>query len=359
MGKKNLSIWLPHYLKQNLLSCIRHRVTGLKHILFLFVDHFELAGKSPRLSEWLVNYPKIALKHQDAEGQSPKHTWFYALDLLREPELEQMQVFIQQNLGEVELHWHHANESSETFQEKLEYGLPIYQKYGYMRTSPNDTKNKGCFGFIHGNWSLDNSCGDEFCGVNNEIELLIKAGCYGDFTFPALYSPAQPSIINSIYYAIDDGKPKSYNKGRISRVGVGEKENELMIFEGPLTINWKDWRFKWHPMFENGDIGSSLSHNDPKRIDAWIRNGAFVKGRPDWVFVKVFCHGGQDYASVLSNTTDEMFSYLEKKYNDGHNYQLHYITSREAYNIVKAAEDGHSGNPNDFRNYKIPFPEID
>ena len=35
---------------------------------------------------------------------------------------------------------------------------------------------------------------------------------------------------------------------------------------------------------------------------------------------------------------------------------LHYVTTREAYNIAKAAEAGKSGNPNDYRDYIIPPP---
>ena len=51
-----------------------------------------------------------------------------------------------------------------------------------------------------------------------------------------------------------------------------------------------------------------------------------------------------------------MFDYLEAKYNDGEKYRLHYVTAREAFNIVRAAEDGKSGNPGDFRDYVIPHP---
>jgi hypothetical protein len=51
-----------------------------------------------------------------------------------------------------------------------------------------------------------------------------------------------------------------------------------------------------------------------------------------------------------------MFSHLEQKYNDGKHYLLHYVTAREAYNIVRAAEDGHSGDPNQYRDYLVPHP---
>jgi hypothetical protein len=79
-----------------------------------------------------------------------------------------------------------------------------------------------------------------------------------------------------------------------------------------------------------------------------------VQGQPEWIFVKAFCHGGQDYQHVLGTATDNMFTYLETVYNDGVNYKLHYVTARETYNIIKAAEDGKQGNPNQYRDYRIP-----
>src|SRR5437764_446696 len=73
------------------------------------------------------------------------------------------------------------------------------------------------FGFIHGNWALDN-CRVEgvrnFCGVNDELTVLAEEGCYADFTFPALFHLAQPRQSNSIYYAEDDPqRPKSHDRG--------------------------------------------------------------------------------------------------------------------------------------------------
>jgi len=353
MKNRHLKNWIWAYFCRNSFS-YRENHDGPTHVIFQFVDHFELADKPPRLSEWMSKYPELASRHADADGVNPKHTWFYALDLMRENELEQLRKLVSGGFGEIELHWHHSHDTPASFLRKLRAGLKVFQKYGFMR--PIEEGKDGCFAFIHGNWSLNNSCGDKFCGVDNEIALLKQAGCYGDFTFPALYSAAQPNMVNSIYYA--DFKPGSagYFKGRRASIGCREAESDFLIFEGPFSINWRDWRFKWHPAIEDGDIGKSCTHWDPVRIDSWIRQGIHVRGRPDWVFVKVFCHGGQDYQYVLGKETDRMFSYLEKKYNDGSNYVLHYVTSREAYNIVKAAEDGKSGDPNQFRDYLIPHP---
>ncbi len=346
--------WLPTYCKNKLFSMFHSSPPGPRHIMFLFVDHFEVAGKEPRLRQWLEKYPKLAANHIDADGCHPKHTWFYALDLLREDELKEMRCLVEQNLGEVELHWHHGHDTDESFKQKLRAGLSVFQKHGFMR--PIHDGSAGCFAFIHGNWSLDNSCGSQFCGIDNEIQLLIQAGCYADFTFPAMHSMAQPSMINTIYYAKDNGRPKSYNTGRPSQVGIAPSSDEFMIFQGPLTINWNDWYHKWHPTIENGEIGHSCTHSLPVRIDSWMKQNITVKGRPDWIFVKVFSHGGQDYTSVLGHETDKMHSYLRKKYNDGKNFFLHYVSTREVYNIVRAAEDGKRGNPNEYRDYIIPPP---
>ena len=46
-----------------------------------------------------------------------------------------------------------------------------------------------------------------------------------------------------------------------------------------------------------------------------------------------------------------MLRYLDERYNDGKKFKLHYVTAREMYNIVKAAEAGRDGSPQDYRDY--------
>ena len=51
-----------------------------------------------------------------------------------------------------------------------------------------------------------------------------------------------------------------------------------------------------------------------------------------------------------------MHAHLESRYNDGKQYVLHYVTAREVYNIIKAAEAGSAGDPNNYRDYLLPPP---
>ncbi len=349
---KNIDRWLISYLK-GVIFPVKVKDKPID-ILFLFVDHFELNGKQDRLQAWTERYPKLAAKHQDSDGRHPCHSFFYALDLMHEEELIAMKPVIENGFGEFELHWHHDHETEDSFNHKLDSAMVLFQKHGYMR--PYKENQQACFSFIHGNWSLANSRGENFCGLDNEVQVLKEKGCYADFTYPALFSQAQPPFINNIYYCQDLNQAACYFKGRDAKVNQKQAEDEFMIFQGPMTINWLDWRHRWHPNIEDGDINQYPTHDSPKRIDAWIRQGIHVKGRPEWQFVKVFCHGAQDHKSVVSDTTDRMFSYLEENYNDGKKYRLHYISAREAYNIVKAAEANKTGNPNDYRDFIIPHP---
>ena len=214
------------------------------------------------------------------------------------------------------------------------------------------------FAFIHGNWSLDNSRPDgRWCGLNNELILLRELGCYADFTLPSAPSDTQTSTINSIYYATDDpARPKSHDTGVPVRVG-GSASGDLMIVQGPLALNWRERRMGVMPRIENADVRKTQPPT-PARVDDWVRTGIHVEGRPEWVFVKIHTHGTQegDMDTLLGAPSEAMYAHLERAYNDGRDYVLHYVTAREAYNIIKAAEAGKTGDPGQYRDFVLPPP---
>ena len=85
-----------------------------------------------------------------------------------------------------------------------------------------------------------------------------------------------------------------------------------------------------------------------------------MEGRPEWVVVKVHTHGTQegDMDTLLGAPVEAMFDHLEWAWNDGDHYRLHYVTARECYNIIKAAEAGESGDPGEYRDYRLPPPPM-
>jgi len=127
-----------------------------------------------------------------------------------------------------------------------------------------------------------------------------------------------------------------------------------MIIQGPLRPDWSNRKFGVLPGIENSEVQPS-NWGRPKRIDGWVDLHIGVVGRPEWIFIKVHCHGASwaDSGPFLGDKADRMFSHLETTYGAG-GYRLHYVTLREMYNIVKAAEAGKTGNPHAYRDFVIP-----
>ncbi|MFN3712172.1 MAG: hypothetical protein ACK4SX_00790 [Alcanivoracaceae bacterium] len=359
LKRRNMHLWLHRYFFDR-----RQRVTGKPvHVLFCFVDHYEpqwgkadLVTERDRVSRWCGDYPMLAGRHRDAEGRPPQHTFFYPEEEYRHEHLEQLASLCEQGFGEVEIHLHHDNDTADGLRKKLSGFLRVLdQQHGLV---PRHDDGRYAWSFIHGNWALDNSRADgRWCGVNNELAVLAQMGCYADFTLPSAPSDTQTAMVNSIYYAQGrDGHCKSHNHGMPVRVG-GHPEGDLMLIQGPLMLNWKQRKWGVMPRIENSDVRRSMPPL-PERVDLWIKAGISVVGRPDWLFIKIHTHGTQDgdMDTLLGAPSDEMYSYLESRYNDGEHYQLHYVTAREMYNIVRAAEAGEQGNPSRFRDYVIPPP---
>lgn len=363
--RKNVATWIGAYLRQDW----RHPapVATTKHLMFCFVDHYEPAWEQPtyetecvRVARWREGYPKLCEGHRDADGRAPIHTFFYPEEEYRPEHLDALVDLCRMGLGEIEIHLHHDNDTEAGLREKL-------QRFTELLAARHDALPRDAatgqprWAFIHGNWALDNCHPTGTgCGVNNELIVLREEGCYADFTLPAAPDPCQTSTINRIYYATDDPqRPKSHDTG--VRVAVGRPaRGDLMIIQGPLGLMWHNRKFGLVPRIENADVRTS-SPPTPARVDAWVETGIHVEGRPEWIFVKVHTHGTQerDMGTLLGPKMAEAFSHLESKYNDGREWKLHYVSARETYNIVKAAEAGLGGDPNQYRDHVIARPRYE
>ena len=358
---RNMQIWLASYLRRRPPGPPPH---GPVHVMFCFVDHFEpawgrvdLATQRQRVDRWCSDYRSLADAHRDADGRPPQHSFFYPEEEYLEEHLQKISALCAQGYGEIEIHLHHDDDTAENFNATIgRFNELLHERHGALSRDPHTGQLR--FGFIHGNWSLDNSRADgRWCGINNELTLLGELGCYADFTLPSAPSDTQTRMVNAIYYATDDPlRPKSHNTGEPVRVG-GSASGDLMIVQGPLGLNWRERRFGLIPRIENADVRRGCPPT-AARVDAWVRTGVHVEGRPEWVFVKVHTHGTQerDMDTLLGDAAHAMHAHLESAYNDGEQYVLHYVTAREVYNIIKAAEAGEVGNPHAYRDYALPPP---
>ena len=193
-------------------------------VIVLCADHFEPArrfGDEAAVSavrSWCSTYEQLAGPHSDSDGRPPQHTWFYRYDYPNAGCLQALSDCAFRGFGEIEFHLHHGYDNHETMLATLLAGVDWFNRFGAMRTAEALPRQR--FGYVAGNWALDNGAGDDaLSGCATELRALREAGCYADFTFPALGSPAQPRLTNAIYYATEDGLPKSYDSGVPVEVG--------------------------------------------------------------------------------------------------------------------------------------------
>ena len=355
MRQRRLDLWLPSYVRG---AFARRRLRArrrdqLTHVLFLVCDHFEPrhGAKRPeqpaeRMAAWRAGYAQMQAQCLERFGTRPLHSWFYPPHHGSE-HLAALAEWSFMGLGEVELHFHHDGDTEETLRSKLRETLAEFRRAGLLLQQGEPPVER--FGFIHGDWALDNA-GGHYCGVNSELDLLQELGCWGDLTMPSA-NQCQTRKINSIYYAVDDpARPKSHDSGQDARVGVRDAQG-LLLIQGPLAVNFKA---PGHPRVENASLTSS-NWGRPDRIRAWLDCHVHVEGRPEWMFVKLHTHGAieQDFDALFGKKALEMHRVMAQELNDGKRYRLHYVTARQAFNVIRAAEAGLGGDPSRYYDYEL------
>lgn len=362
---KNLNNWLLGYGK-SVLSRTVDRTTGRtpkhRHLLFAICDHYEpLWGKDTdyqqgldRVRVWADRYPALANDFRDADGMKPRHSFFFPGEQYAPEYLEPLAELARADLGEVELHLHHDDDTDEKLRADIKNYLDKMASHGHLS---RDEQGHYQYAFIHGNWCLANARADgRWCGVDNEMQLLFDTGCYADYTFPSP-DESQPSLVNQIYWPTgDQSRRRAYDTGVRATVG-SRMHDRLLMITGPLALAKRPGRNAVRIDTSAIDAGDPPS---PTRVRTWANQGIHVAGRPEWVFAKVHTHGAPEgnAEALLGDAGRQMHETLAQEFNDGERWTLHYVTAREMYNIALAAMEGKTGSPGQYRDYKVARPPV-
>jgi hypothetical protein len=311
------------------------------HVLLCVADHFEPQWGGPpanlamqRVRNWVTRYPDVFGNFRDSDGRPPRHTFFFPIDQYDDSHVAALAGLCRQGFGEVEIHLHHDHDTAQNLRRTLEhYKLLFAERHGLL--SRQRGSDKIAYGFVHGNWALNNSRPDgRWCGVDNELHVLRETGCYADFTFPSAPDPSQPGKINGIYYAQGcESHERGIDVGTASAPG-----DSLMLIQGPLLLDWRRRKI------ENGCLQASQPP-DMHRLRRWMAAKIGVPTRPDWVFVKLHTHGATEgnQEVLLGEPMREFHRGLKRRAAADRNFHFHYVTAREMYNLVRAAEAGYQG----------------
>jgi hypothetical protein len=359
--------WLVRYPWNRAKSFLEQTAFENKHIIFTIANHFEPA--------WSVNgaldhkeqvrrlraYNKLARETgeavRDVDGTKFRHTNFYPAEQYHPEILDIMAEMQADGLGEVEVHLHHGVDRPDTAENLratlVEFRDTLAERHKCL--SRINSNGRPMYAFVHGNLALANSSGGRNCGVDNEMEILRDTGCYVDMTLPSAPEQSQVAIMNQIYECglpLDEAAP--HRRG--IRITAGGKQPQLpLIFTGPLVFNWtRTIKGIPVPRIDDGALAANQRLDDA-RFRRWKDANITIAGRSDWIFVKLYCHGffDHDQSACIGEDVRSFFYELVNGCEKSGKYRIHFATAREAFNIAMAAIDGHTGDPNDFRDHLL------
>jgi len=361
--------WLTRYPFWRVREIV-HRFSNGKYpqnLVFVIANHYEpswledaladLKTQIVRVKAWHEKAKKIASALKDSDGYSFRHTYFFPIEQYYKEILDSLSETQADDLGEVEIHLHHGVEKPDTSENLrstlIEMRDTLAEKHKLL--SWMESVEHPVYAFVHGNLALANSAGGEYCGVDNEMQILAETGCYADMTLPTAPDITQVPMLNAIYEcrnALDEAIP--HRSGNNLRVGQQEIDFPF-IFTGPLVFNWTENTLGIPaPRLDNG----VLAENQPMdlaRLERWRSTRISVKGREDWVFIKLYCHGFLEYDtdSMIGERALRFFSEVIEHGERTGEYKVHFATAREACNMVIAAVEGKEGSPTEFRDYRL------
>jgi hypothetical protein len=353
---------LPTYFWQ---TALRRPPTGPVHLMIALADHFEPAidprdglarvsqqEQQRRLESWCDEYPKLVDRWRDHDGRPFIHSYFYPAEQYDSTLLAMLADHCHAGWGEVEIHLHHGIPTPDTAENTqnvlLHFRNELAFRHGCLAREDGDDTPK--YVFVHGNFALANSAHGRFCGVDSEMQVLAETGCYADMTLPTSPGhPSQTARINSLYEcALPLHQTAPQRRGKALRASHSPQALPLIV-QGPLMI---DWSRGLRPGIENG----SITRSNPltlRRLETWKRAAIHVDGRPDWLFIKLHCHGMDPTQkdSVLGEPMRRFLQELVEGASD-RSETLHFVSAREMVNIIMAACDGRAGDPCAYRDYR-------
>jgi hypothetical protein len=356
---------VPPYLWQRLT---RRRPSKV-HLIFALADHFEpsivpddgfarapYAEQERRLERWCREFSRRLEDFRDAEGRPFVHTYFYPAEQYDRALLARLAEHCHSGWGEIEIHLHHGMEKPDTAEnthrQLEEFRDRLSREHDCLCYLGESSQPR--YAFVHGNFALANSDHGRACGVDNEMEVLSDTGCYADMTLPT--SPfhwAQTGKINSIYECgLPLARRAPHRKGKNLARGRAVEIFPIMV-QGPLTLDIRATGRRRRLGIDN----AALTGPNPAslhRLQNWKHAAISVEDRPDWLFIKLHCHGMDPrHDDVMLGEPMQRFLYELVGGAEARGETIHFVSAREMTNVILAACDGREGNPGEYRDYLL------
>lgn len=347
---RHAELWLPGWLAaRRRLHAHRFDPSQPVTVWLMVADHYEPYWGKPdpalalaRVQRWADRWPALAAEIPDDFGRPACWTWFYPAEDDDARVIEPLAEMTRRGLGDVEVHLHHDGEGEAWFVEtvgRFVEQLRVRHGVGH-RIDGGDA-----FGFVHGNWALDNARPDgRWCGLDHEITLLRRLGCYGDFTNPAAPDPCQTRLVNAVYWAVDDpAASRSHDTGTLVVPGATPPTDGFLCVQGPLTLRAHP-RWRVLPSLEVGEV-AGYARPTLGRARHWLDASPRIGNT---VICKLFSHGAPERNGIPlieRGWAGEAFRHVRAEAHR-RGWRVAWGSAWDVSRAILAAREGRSTDPN-------------
>ena len=172
------------------------------------------------------------------------------------------------DFGEVS-RWVNAHSTAEEDSRRLDAAIPRIK--AIVERDIGDSLDQ--WAFVHGNWAL-NASDPSICCIEDEIPLLMKHGCFGDFTFPAGRGRCDPTILLEPYTCLPVTGVKAYDAEASSPIAVGLgtsafDEGRFFIWNSRLKADFSSLDYYSERNRKYFSDGESFVHS-------WLENAVVI-----------------------------------------------------------------------------------
>jgi hypothetical protein len=124
---------------------------------------------------------------------------------------------------------------------------------------------------------------------------------------------------------------------------------------GPTVLDWR-LRKRHIPVPRIGDGVLTASYPlDLVRLRHWRSAAVALRGRPEWIFIKLHCHGfyQQDQPETVGEPVRRFMARVLELSEQGEGFKVHFASAREVFNIITAGIAEEAGTPGQYRNYQL------
>lgn len=193
--------------------------------------------------------------------------------------------------------------------------------------------------FVHGHWAL-NASDDSSCAITNEIAILLRNGCRGDFTFPAGRAHVNPRI-KVPYFCRPVNEPKGYD--------TPAAEPEIAYGNGAAAATkfflWTSPAGGHHCSIDYMSASARAHLENTEQAAIALIEGAYVEGGQ--LFLKTHAHSmhpiyfGHSRAAVLPHQYPATQALLAVIFDAAEQagVAVRFLTASEVYDLVAGADD--------------------